>query len=203
MPTNCYLISVNRLPMIMKKIVEGTAPQKFTMRHLKSIGFASTNDRQVIKLLKELKFLSADGTPTQRYHDYRNTSRSRVVMAEALHDAYSEIFHINETPGPGDKTAIEGHFKSVHNTTKIVSHLQMRTFYELLKLADLDASPTSPTALEEQPSGEETPLPNDNLPIPQSRTISLRYNIEIHLPSTSDIGVYNAIFKALREHFDD
>ena len=29
---------------------------------------------------------------------------------------------------------------------------------------------------------------------------NLRYNIEIHLPATKDIEVYNAIFKSLREH---
>ncbi len=28
----------------------------------------------------------------------------------------------------------------------------------------------------------------------------LHYNIQIHLPATKDVEVYNAIFKALREH---
>ena len=28
----------------------------------------------------------------------------------------------------------------------------------------------------------------------------LRYNIEVHLPATKDVEVYNAIFKSLKEH---
>ena len=29
---------------------------------------------------------------------------------------------------------------------------------------------------------------------------SLHYNIQIHLPATKDIEVYNAIFRSLKEH---
>jgi hypothetical protein len=29
---------------------------------------------------------------------------------------------------------------------------------------------------------------------------SLHYNIQIHLPTTNDIAVYNAIFKSVKEH---
>jgi hypothetical protein len=30
--------------------------------------------------------------------------------------------------------------------------------------------------------------------------VRLNYNIQIHLPPTKDVEVYNAIFKSLREH---
>jgi hypothetical protein len=39
MLTKRYMTSVKNLPKIMEKIVEGTAPKKFTISHLKSIGF--------------------------------------------------------------------------------------------------------------------------------------------------------------------
>jgi hypothetical protein len=32
---------------------------------------------------------------------------------------------------------------------------------------------------------------------------ALHYNIQIHLPSTKDVEVFNAIFKSLREHLLD
>ena len=40
----------------MAKIAEGTAPKKFTLAHLKSLGFTSSNDRGVLALLKDLGF---------------------------------------------------------------------------------------------------------------------------------------------------
>ena len=117
MLTKRYLTSVKNLPAIMAKIVEGTAPKKFTIAHLKSIGFPSSNDRGMLALLKDLGFLSDDGTPCQRYHEYRDASRSRAIMAEALREAYEDLFHISERPGPPHRGAIEGKIKSALNVS--------------------------------------------------------------------------------------
>src|ERR1700679_2931416 len=117
MLTSRYMTSVKNISAIFDKIVEGTAPKKFTTAHVKSIGFKSSNDVGIIPVLKDLGFLSAEGVPTQRYHDYRDKSRSKSVMAEALREAYEDLFHINEKPTSSDRDAIEGKFKSAHNTS--------------------------------------------------------------------------------------
>ena len=210
MLTRRYLSSAKNLSAIMAKIVEGTAPNKFTSAHLKGIGFKSSNDQAVLALLKDLRFLADDGTPLQRYHDYRNSSRSGAVMAEAIRDAYGDLFHINEKPGPADRPAILGKIKSENNVSDRVAELSTATFYALLKLADLDA-PKSPPARQEK--GKQTGRKTDaRTEIPESgaslgqhrRSIDLRYNVEIHLPASKDVEVYNAIFRSLKEHiFDD
>ncbi len=65
MLTARYMTSIKNLPEIMKKVVDGTAPGKFTVAHLKSLGFTSSNDRGIIPLLKDLGFLTADGSPAR------------------------------------------------------------------------------------------------------------------------------------------
>ncbi len=198
-----YMVSNKNLPAILQKIIEGAAPDKFTLAHLKGIGFASSNDQGVVPLLKDLKFLSADGTPTTRYHAYRDKSRSRAVLGEALREAYEDIFHINEKPSESDRQAIIGRFKSTHNATDLVAERQAATFLSLLKLADLPGTGAPSRKHTEQPAKPDvTPERED-----QSRGKSslsgfggLRYNIEVHLPATKDVEVYNAIFKSLREH---
>lgn len=205
MLTTRYMTSAKNLPAIFDKIVEGTAPKKFTTAHLKSIGFKSSNDVGVIAVLKDLGILSADGTPTQRYHDYRDKSRSKTVMAEALREAYEDIFHINEKPTSADRQAIEGKFKSAHNTSDRVAAEQTRTFYALLKLADLDAAGRpKPKTDHEKPKEKEDDKPtrkHEELGgAPSLPFAGLRYNVEIHLPATKDVEVYNAIFKSLKEH---
>jgi hypothetical protein len=197
------MTSVKNLPAIMQKIIEGTAPKKFTQAHLKSIGFASSNDVGIIGLLKDLGFLSADGAPTQRYHDYRDKSRSTAVMAEALREAYEDLFHVNERPTNADREAIEGKFKSVHNATDRIAAEQTKTFFALLKLADLDAAgkakvkkkPEEQEDLHNEKSRKKERAAGVEFPF-----AGLRYNVEIHLPATKDVEVYNAIFKSLKEH---
>src|SRR5271170_3597592 len=135
-----YMTSTKNLHAIMQKIVDGTAPPKFTVAHLKGLGFKSSNDQGIIPVLKDLKLLSADGTPTQRYHDYRDPSRSKAVLADALREAYTDIFHITEKPTDADRAAVKGKFKSAHNVSDQIANLQTATFYALLKLADLGAA---------------------------------------------------------------
>jgi len=198
--TNAWVQPTNRIPDLFNKIRDGQAPERFTQQLLKDWGFVSTNDRPFIPLLKALGFLTADGKPTQRYNDYRDHSRSKQVMAEALREAYGDIFLIKEHPTNSDKNAIEGKFKSYHNASNKVAGLMAKTFLGLLALADLSTkgTPQPPKELEksEQEIGSE-PAPRI---LPPGGGLGLHYNIQIHLPATKDIEVYNAIFKSLREH---
>src|SRR5262249_41526055 len=129
--------SVRNVPAILAKIVSGTAPSKFTAAHLKSLGFTSSNDRAIIPLLKDLGFLSADGTPTKLYHEYRNPAKSKLVLGEALRDAYEDVFHHNAKPTKADRDAIIGTFKSVNNVGDRIAELQAMTFFAFLDKADL------------------------------------------------------------------
>jgi len=206
MLTKRYMPSVKHLPAIMAKIVSGTAPDKFTVNHLKSIGFAGSSERAVIPLLKDLGFLSEDGVPTQRYHDYRNPARSKQVLAEAVREAYTDLFHINAKPTDADRDAIQGVFKSKHNTTDRIAELQAMTFFAFVKLADLDHQPKKPHSEEKGKLADARDGQKDDKPPvspPHPDVLQLRYNIEIHLPATKDIEVYNAVFKSIKEHLID
>ncbi len=205
MLTKRYLPAVGNLLSIMSKIVDGAAPEKFTQAHLKGLGFRSSNDRAFIPLLKALGFLASDGTPTERYLAYRDRSRSQRVLGEALLEAYQDLFTINENPTSADQAAIRGKFKSTHNSTDNVAKLQARTFFALLDLADLSAARGGTeqpprTDLDQEPVVAEDLSSTSPKALPKPSSLRLRYNIEVHLPPTKDVEVYNAIFKALREH---
>jgi hypothetical protein len=198
--TNAYVLPTNRIPDLFSKIRDGQAPERFSQLLLKDWGFTSTNDRAFIALLKALGFLSADGKPTQRYHAYRDHSRSQQVMGAALRDAYGDIFLIKERPTSSDRAAIEGKFKSFHNVSDNVASLMAKTFLALLPLADLTqkdvVAATAPRA-ETKPPPTEPPTSGVS---PPANAAGLYYNIQIHLPATKDVEVYNTIFKSLREH---
>ena len=67
-----YVQIYGQLPDVFKRLAERAAPAKFTRQYLKDLGFRSSNFNAVLPLLKTLGFLSADGTPTARYHAYRD-----------------------------------------------------------------------------------------------------------------------------------
>jgi hypothetical protein len=213
--TDVYVQIYGQLADVFSRLQQGQAPDQFTRQHLVDLGFTSSNHRALIPLLKALGFLTPEGAPTPRYHEYRNKPQARRVMAEALREAYRDLFVLKERPTDADRPLIEGKFRSVHNTSDRVAQLMASTFYSLLELADLDApdspkkSPSPEVKNEEPPAkpahkGEQNR--DEHYEERPSRTASrpsLHYNIQIHLPATKDIEVFNAIFKSLKEHLLD
>lgn len=208
--SNSYTVVNGQLPEFFQKLQEGQAPDKFTQQHLKDIGFTSTNHRAFIQILKSLGFLTPDGTPTQRYQEYRNRAIGKKIMGVALKEAYSDLFVIKERPSIRDKDIIQGKFKSTFNTTDLVAERQAKTFFALLDLADLDTQsmPAYEQIIDEHAQEDDRTESEDQFdekdnyqPLRKlNRAPSLHYNIEIHLPATKDIEVYNAIFKSIKEH---
>ena len=198
-----YVFIYGQLKDVFKRISEGQAPDKFTRQHIKDLGFTSSSFHAVIPLLKTLGFLSADGTPTERFHAYRDHSQSRAVMGQALRDAYGELFTIKANPTEADHALIEGKFKSAHNTSEGVAKHMANTFYALLALADMHTPvPKAKPEPKSQPQVEPPPAAPKEPPAALHRP-TLHYNIQIHLPATKDVEVFNAIFKSLREHLLD
>src|SRR6266404_3283359 len=208
--SNSYVNVYGQLPQVFARIAEGQAPDKFTTQYLKDLGFTSSNYRAIIPLLKSLGFLTADGSPTVRYHDYRNTARSRRVMGEAIREAYGDLFTIKAKPTEDDYALIEGKFKSVHNASTTTAKLMASTFFALLELADLPDPDSLDVAM--QPKKVEKPAETPITTIPAEpqgiktpasgaagsahSQATLHYNIQIHLPATKDVEVFNAIFKS-------
>ena len=150
------------------------------------------------------------GAPTERYHAYRaGGQEAKAVLGQALLETYQDIFHINASPTETDRDAIRGKFKSAHNTTDRVAEQQAATFYALLKLADIRAAREGrgeTSALKRQiEDAKVADAKSDQDGVSQTRdrsgyALNLGYRIEVHLPATKEIEVYNAIFRSLREN---
>lgn len=196
--TNAY----GKLGEFFSTLRDGQAPTQFTQELLKDLGYTSKNHRAYIPIMKSLGFLTPDGKPTERYNAYRDHSKSQRIMAEAIKEAYSDIFLIKSHPTPADKSSIEGKFKSYHNVSDGVSKVMANTFYALLALADMNSVHGSSSESEPvvEASSNENGQAQPQVAMPTQLMSGLHYNIQIHLPATKDVEVYNAIFKSLKEH---
>ena len=130
--TSSWVGAANRIPEVFGKIRDGQAPAQVTNQLLKDWGFSSSADRAFLPLLKSLGFLTPTGQPTQRYHDYRDHSRSQAVMGEALKEAYHDLFLIKAHPTKSDQAAITGKFKSYHNASDDVAQRMAKPFSRCL-----------------------------------------------------------------------
>lgn len=202
-----YLVSSKRLGELFSQIQSAAVPDRFTFEFMKKLGFASSNDRALPSLLKKLGFLDASGIPTQRYRTYRSKAEAPFVLAEGIRELYSELFSINENIHKESKETIKGAIARVSEAEERYVSLMTNTFVALCSFASFSARERPD---ESRPEMATPPTETNNAAMPPISAIphaphklAFRYNIEIHLPATTEIAVYNAIFKSLKEHLGE
>ena len=191
-----YMQTVGNLPAILAKIRSAGTPPKFTNSFLTdALGFKSSGDRGVIGILKALGFLTADGLPTARYNDYRQSDRSGQVLAQGLREGWPELFLADQQAHDKNAAQLTELFKNVTGKGEAVARKMATTFKSLAHLADWTAAPLATEPVEE-PATQETKPEEVTTP---GRALSLHNDVHIHLPTSVDVAVYTAIFRAIRE----
>lgn len=217
LPT-AYLMTVKNAEPIFNAMRAARAPTKFTQRFLEDLGFKSTSDRLYINVLKALAFLSPDGVPTSRYYEFLDQSQSGRVLAEALEEAYADLFQLRRDAQRMERAELKGKIKTLTQgrvSDTVVDKMAL-TFLGLCKLADFDAPRDGGEAdvagvgdTEESSEVRESGVPLEaggqhGEPAREAHAAiklgGFVYNVELHLPESRDPAVYEALFRSLKTH---
>lgn len=215
LPT-AYLTTARNVDAVFNAIRAAKAPPKFTQRFLEDLGFKSSGDRLFINVLKALGFLTPDGVPTSRYFEFLDQSQSGRVLAEALEDAYADLFQLRRDAQKMERPELKGRIKTLTQgkaSDNVVDKMAM-TFLALVKLADFAAPRRQPDGSDgggedrgdgagDGEAGDGDGAGGAGTPPAPSDAIRLGgfvYNVELHLPESRDPVVYEALFRALKAH---
>jgi hypothetical protein len=208
-----YLMTTKNLGSFLQTIRNAQAPNKFTTKFLEQLGFKSTSDRLFIQMLKGLKFLDGNGVPVDRYFQFLDNSQSNYILADSIKEAYADLFQVNTKANELSENEVKNKLKTILLGKKSddVLRFTAKTFKGLCALADFSYQNN---ILKQEPKiefkDERHQNSNFNAPsydqnnltplISKSISTELHYNIQIHLPETKDITVYDAIFESLKKH---
>jgi hypothetical protein len=208
-----YINSTGLISKIFQKIQEAKVPERYTQDFQSTVlGYGSGSAMPFIPFLKRMGFLESDGRPTELYRKFRNADSSGAAMAEAMRRGYSEIFKRNEfaySLGPdklknlivevtgkekGDSSVkgITASFLACNSLANFDDKLDDRESTEDHEMEDVQTDTRTGKSLIEysRPSGLQ-------------RGLGLSYTINLNLPETDNIDVFNAIFKSLKENIID
>jgi len=202
LPTS-YLTSSKNCGAILHEMQSAQAPDRFTIKFLEGLGYKSTNDRLIIGVLKSLGFLLDDGKPTQRYFDYLDQTQAEIILAEAIREAYADLFRVRKDAQKLSPDEIKNKFRTLSQGqySEAVISKMTSTFTTLVKFADFDSIP----AQTKQPQITETEEIKHVMPVSEEQSDKIKvdglvYNIQLVLPESRDQAVYDAIFSSLRKH---
>ncbi|KZX90123.1 hypothetical protein A3726_16545 [Erythrobacter sp. HI0037] len=207
-----YMNSTGLIAKIFAKIQEAKVPDRYTQDFQSTVlGYGSGSAKPFIPFLKRMGFLESDGRPTDLYRRFRNADSSGAAMADAMKRGFGEIFKRNEYAYELSPDKLKNLIVEVTGKEKSDSSVKGITgsFLACNSLADFDSSQLSDS---DPSNGYEEEAPT--LGAPQAlveyrrtgssgRTLGLSYTINLNLPETDNIDVFNAIFKSLRENLLD
>lgn len=192
-----YLSSAKNLPAILTAIQTAKAPPQFNQRFLESLEFKSPSDRKIIGVLKALKFISHDGTPTERYYAFLDQTQAPGILADGIRDAYADLFQVNINAQNLTKSELIDQFRtpSQGQLSDSVMNKMTMTFTELCRLADFQTSP--PKREESKKDDEGTPdgkikeKQAKNMGWEKVRVDGLVYRVQIVSPESSEQAVHD------------
>ncbi len=207
--TNAYLQTTKNLQSIINSVVSAKAPERFTNRFLEDLGFKSSNDRLYIGLFKALGLLDENSSPTSRYHQLLDQAETGKVLAIGIQEAYEDLFALRKDAYKLTIDEVKGKLKTLTQGQKSDNIIQLmsNTFKALCDIADWNSSvsmqantttndtvtaATSTVDASREQTAEAYPNSSDRM--------NLHYNIQIHLPETTNMAVYDAIFQSLKKH---
>lgn len=202
-----YLSSPGNISKALTALQNAATPDRVSQDFVKTVlRIPGGSGDQMTSFLRRLGFAGNDGRPTERYKKFRNHSTSRAAMAEAMREAYAELFSRNEYTNLLKDSELKGLIVEITGNAadSRPTDLILTTFNNLKEWADFSPSVHKSS---EHPAPEALPEPKlpqstfEREPLdPPTRTIGLNlgYTINLNLPATSDIEVFDAIFKSLK-----
>jgi hypothetical protein len=157
--------------------------------------------RPLVPFLKRTGFLGADGTPTDRYKRFRNESQSGIAAAEAMRIGYAPLYEVNEYIHDAADAELRGVIVQVTGSEPESSTVKsiVGSFKALRAFADFDAQGGEPSGDRQEDERDEPDNYGEDR-ITELGNIKLGYTINLNLPATTDIAVFDAIFKSLRDN---
>lgn len=204
--TTAYLQTTKNLQNIINSLVGAKSPERFTNKFFEDLGFKSTNDRLYIGVFKALGLLDENGVPTSRYHQFLDQSETAKVLAVGIQEAYDELFALRKDAQNLSVEEVKGKFKTLTQGSKSDNTilLMANTFKALCDIADWSEETKNKTpSFKDTEKEKKVQLPESQskkMDASKSVDLNLRYDIHVHLPETTNMDVYDAIFQSLKKH---
>lgn len=199
-----YVNATGVLQNVLSKIKEAPPPPRFTQDFLYTkLGFRKTGStNSMIPFLKRIGFLGSDGIPTEVYKKFRNPDSkiSGSALAEAMRIGYSDLYARNEYFHNLEKNDLKNFLIEATESDPKSGAIRslINTMQVLISSANFDGRVENRKDLK----STDTKNINQNTDFtnPNEFGFNLSYTINLNLPETSDVTVFDAIFKSLKEN---
>ena len=199
-----YTPTYGKLRLALENIIKAERPEVFNKDFVATyLGVSGGSATPIPPILRRMGFLGADNRPTELYAKFQNDTQRPAAALDGLKRAFSELFKKNtyahsltedeiknilvEITGLKKNDSI---ISQIYGTFDALRHYVPKNF---TGASDSGGAPASDAGL----SGSGEP---DAKAISSAGGFGLSYHINIVLPETKDVAVFNAIFQSLKQN---
>jgi Family of unknown function (DUF5343) len=195
-----YTTTPGKLKIALDKIIEAERPDNFNKNYIETYLTVSGGSAAPIpNILKRVGFISGEGRPTELYGRFQTEGARAEAALEGLKAGFAELFKKNTFAHslPEEKIKdllieITGLKKSdvilnnIYGTFDAFRSFVPASFVSGGKSADPDKNDIH----------DQSSISNGS----DAMNLGLSYHINIVLPETKDVAVFNAIFQSLKQN---
>jgi hypothetical protein len=193
-----YIQSQEKLKNFMTEISSRGIPEKINQEYLESIGYASKNDRPIIAILKTIGMIDKENKPNQNYANFRDITQTKQIMATLIGKAYSELFVAYPNAPHEDRKKLDNWFKTKLGVGDVAASHASGTFLTLSLFADFNEE--AKEVKEQKKEAVKGEPEKKEMKPTYSEGVIVNLNIQLVLPATENVEVYDKIFKSLKEN---
>lgn len=196
-----YLTSPGTIETALKRVKAAATPPTFNNDFVHAVlQIKGGTGKTVAPFFKKLGLVSDAGVPTALYQKLRNPSTAGGALSQATKHAYKPLFDVNEYAHKLSDKDLKGLILQVtgleegNRTSDLIyqtfSKLKRASLFDTAVSADVPSAPDEKKDPSDFYSGREKPL----------RELRIGYTINLNLPATANIEVFDAIFQSLRKN---
>jgi len=196
-----YTTAPGVLKKALEQIIPAERPDKFSSNYMETIlKLTGGAARAVPPFLKKMQFIGPDGAPTLLYSKFKTDGGRAQAAYDGLKNAFGELFRRNEFIHKADENSVKDTIVEITGLKKTdqIVRLMYSSFEAVRSFINGDVS-----ASESKIELDADTAKNHNRSEQSSNSeirLGLSYQINIVLPETENVAVFNAIFKSLREN---
>lgn len=200
-----YLVSPGSIKTALERIRQAATPERVTQDFISTkLAMKGGTGAAIIPFLKKIGFVNSDGSPTDLYKQYRNSTKGGAAIAAAIKIGYKKLEEVNEYFYDLSDSELKALIVQVTGAEQdsSVAKLTYSTVKTLKAFAKFDEIADPESAEPPSAAGNATQREHPDVRPPRRGIggLSLSYTINLNLPSTSEQAVFNAIFRSLKEH---
>ena len=194
-----YTTTPGRLKDVLNALIAAERPPNFNRDFIETVlGIKGGVVTSFPPILKRIGFLNSDGSPTELYGQFQAESSRSFAALQGLKNGFAELFKRNAHADMANDEKIKDYLVQITGRKRddgVVTAI-LGTFNAIRSFKSGDVIPPE-TSMDDAEINDG----HDDQEIGSAGSkLGLSYHINIVLPETKDIAVFNAIFQSLKSN---